>query len=132
MVVNPVDADPRWAYRRAAVDRILNAIRALLLDRAGLALRRRLEAARARYEDGDVRTCAALCEEALRHGPPEAALLHLLGLARCGLGMGELGLDMLRKASALAPDDAVLRLDLERAVSEISAARHSPAPDEGL
>jgi hypothetical protein len=34
MVVNPPDPDPRWAYRRPAVERILSAARAMLLGRA--------------------------------------------------------------------------------------------------
>jgi len=34
MVVNPPDPDERWAYRRQAVDRILDAARAMLLRRA--------------------------------------------------------------------------------------------------
>jgi len=34
MVVNPPDPDPRWDYRRAAVERILSAARAMLIARA--------------------------------------------------------------------------------------------------
>lgn len=34
MVVNPPEPDPRWAYRRAPVQRILDAARKMLLDRA--------------------------------------------------------------------------------------------------
>jgi tetratricopeptide (TPR) repeat protein len=34
MAVHPPDADPRWDYRRPAVARILDAARAMLLDRA--------------------------------------------------------------------------------------------------
>ncbi|MBD8871277.1 hypothetical protein [Rhodanobacter sp. DHB23] len=34
MVVNPVDSDPRWDYRRAPVQRVMDAIRALLRARA--------------------------------------------------------------------------------------------------
>jgi hypothetical protein len=33
MVVNPPDPDPRWDYRRGPVDRILAAVRDLLLGR---------------------------------------------------------------------------------------------------
>ncbi|MDB5459786.1 MAG: Pyridoxal-dependent decarboxylase [Caulobacteraceae bacterium] len=36
MVVNPPEPDPRWDYRRAPVDRILAAVRALLLAHAGV------------------------------------------------------------------------------------------------
>jgi hypothetical protein len=35
MVVNPPDPDPRWDYRRAPVERILAATRAMLIERAG-------------------------------------------------------------------------------------------------
>jgi glutathione synthase/RimK-type ligase-like ATP-grasp enzyme len=35
MVVNAPDPDPRWTYRRAPVARVLEAIKALLRDRAG-------------------------------------------------------------------------------------------------
>jgi hypothetical protein len=38
MVVNPPDPDPRWDYRRAPVNHILAATRAMLLERAGKAL----------------------------------------------------------------------------------------------
>ena len=38
MVVNPPDPDARWAYRRQAVDRILDAARAMLLRRAADAM----------------------------------------------------------------------------------------------
>jgi hypothetical protein len=34
MVVNPPDPEPRWAYRREAVERILDAVRAMLFRRA--------------------------------------------------------------------------------------------------
>ena len=34
MVVNPPDADERWAYRRAAVGKILEAVSAMILRRA--------------------------------------------------------------------------------------------------
>ena len=34
MVVNPPDPDPRWDYRRAAVDAVLAAARDMLLQRA--------------------------------------------------------------------------------------------------
>ncbi|MFK2878170.1 tetratricopeptide repeat protein [Rhodanobacter hydrolyticus] len=34
MVVNPVDSDPRWTYRRAPVQQVMDAIHALLHDRA--------------------------------------------------------------------------------------------------
>jgi hypothetical protein len=36
MVVNPPEPDPRWAYRREPVQRILDAARKMLLDRARL------------------------------------------------------------------------------------------------
>jgi len=35
MVVNPPDPDPRWDYRRGPVERILAAVRAMLIARAG-------------------------------------------------------------------------------------------------
>jgi len=35
MVVNPPDPDERWAYRRPAVARILDAVGAMMIDRAG-------------------------------------------------------------------------------------------------
>jgi len=35
MVVNPPEPDPRWDYRRSAVARILDAVRAMLADRIG-------------------------------------------------------------------------------------------------
>ncbi len=35
MVVNPPDPDERWAYRRPAVSRILGAVRAMMIARAG-------------------------------------------------------------------------------------------------
>ncbi len=35
MVVNPPEPDPRWAYRREPVQRILDAAQLMLLDRAG-------------------------------------------------------------------------------------------------
>jgi len=34
MVVNPPDPDERWAYRRAPTNRVIEAVRAMLLDRA--------------------------------------------------------------------------------------------------
>jgi hypothetical protein len=34
MVVNPPEPDPRWAYRRAAVDRIHDAVRKMLIEKA--------------------------------------------------------------------------------------------------
>ena len=34
MVVNPPDADPRWDYRRAPTQAILDAVRDMLIDRA--------------------------------------------------------------------------------------------------
>jgi hypothetical protein len=35
MVVNPPEPDPRWDYRRPAVERIFAAVRRLLLEKAG-------------------------------------------------------------------------------------------------
>ena len=35
MVINPPEPDPRWDYRRAPVQRVLDAVRAMLLERAG-------------------------------------------------------------------------------------------------
>jgi Flp pilus assembly protein TadD len=35
MVVNPPEPDPRWAYRREAVDRIHRAVRRMLIEKAG-------------------------------------------------------------------------------------------------
>jgi hypothetical protein len=37
MVINPPEPDPRWDYRRAAVDRALEAAKAMLLERADIA-----------------------------------------------------------------------------------------------
>ena len=37
MVVNPVDADPRWAYRREPIERVRESIRQMLTMRAALA-----------------------------------------------------------------------------------------------
>jgi hypothetical protein len=37
MVVYPPVADPKWAYRRPAVEAVLTAVRAMLVDRAGVA-----------------------------------------------------------------------------------------------
>jgi hypothetical protein len=39
MVVFPPSSDPRWAYRRAAVERVLSAVRAMLMDRSAASLR---------------------------------------------------------------------------------------------
>ena len=33
MVVNPADPDPKWAYRRPAIERIHAAVRQMLMDR---------------------------------------------------------------------------------------------------
>ena len=115
MVVPMPGADERWAYRRAPVQRILQAIRALLRDRAELALRLRLETARIRYDRDDWPACGALCEEALRHGPPTPALLHLLGAARYRQGFAETAATILRQALEMAPEDLALRLDLAQA-----------------
>ena len=115
MVVPPPAADERWNYRRAPVQRILQAIRALLRDRAELALRLRLETARSRYDQDDWPACGALCEEALRHGPPTPALLHLLGAARYRQGFGETAATILRQALETAPEDLAVRLDLAQA-----------------
>jgi hypothetical protein len=35
MVVNPPEPDPKWAYRRPAVERIYSAVRRMLMLRAG-------------------------------------------------------------------------------------------------
>jgi glutathione synthase/RimK-type ligase-like ATP-grasp enzyme len=35
MVVNPPEAGERWEYRRAAVERIFEAVRGMLMERAG-------------------------------------------------------------------------------------------------
>lgn len=40
MVVNPPEPDPRWAYRRPAVDQIFDAIRHMLLEKAGAQINR--------------------------------------------------------------------------------------------
>jgi hypothetical protein len=37
MVVYPPSIDPRWAYRRGAVERVLSAVRAMLMDRSAAA-----------------------------------------------------------------------------------------------
>jgi glutamate/tyrosine decarboxylase-like PLP-dependent enzyme len=37
MVVNPPEPDPKWAYRRPAIDRIYAAVRSMILDRCGVA-----------------------------------------------------------------------------------------------
>ncbi len=35
MVINPPEPDPRWDYRRAPIQTVLDAVRAMLLERAG-------------------------------------------------------------------------------------------------
>jgi hypothetical protein len=34
MVITPVDDDERWTYRRAALTRVADAVRAMLVERA--------------------------------------------------------------------------------------------------
>jgi glutathione synthase/RimK-type ligase-like ATP-grasp enzyme len=34
MVITPVDDDERWTYRRAALDRVADAVRLMLVERA--------------------------------------------------------------------------------------------------
>jgi len=41
MVVNPPDADERWAYRRPAVNKIINAVNAMIIRAAAPAARRK-------------------------------------------------------------------------------------------
>ena len=101
VVINPPDSDPRWDFRRAPVQRVLDAIRTLLLDRAAAALNQRLAEASASFDSGDMAGCAAICEEALSHFSRAPALLHLLGLTRLRLGQREAALNLLERALAL-------------------------------
>ena len=38
MVIAPPDADERWAYRRTAIDGILQAVVAMMMEKAGVTL----------------------------------------------------------------------------------------------
>jgi Flp pilus assembly protein TadD len=72
-----------------------------------------------RYRLEILKEAAAICREGLTTDPDQAPLLHLLGLLmlKSGPGSADVALACLRRASALAPDDATYLIDVGDALS---------------
>ncbi len=76
-------------------------------------------AALQRLKDGDPEGAIALVDDALTAASSDAGLLMLRGIARSQLGAYEAGVEDLRAAAALSPQDSTIRFNLGNALVKL-------------